>query len=69
MDPDANLKEQLELAARSQKIWDECSEDGCFTEEQEIELSQLAFRLSELVEALDGWITKGGHYPKRWRNK
>jgi hypothetical protein len=67
MDPTANLREQLELAARSQQIWDECPEDGNWTEDQEIELSHICIRLGELVEALNGWITKGGFYPEQWR--
>lgn len=67
MDPDANLQELLRLASRSQQLWDECPEDGEWTGDQKEELSQICIRLGELAEALDGWITKGGFYPKRWR--
>ena len=67
MDPTANLREQLDLAAESQQIWDECPEDGEFTADQNHRLGEICIRLGELVEALNGWITKGGFYPKQWR--
>lgn len=52
MDPDANLREQRELA---QAIINE--EAGAIEAE----------RLAELVLALDEWIDKGGFLPTRWR--
>ena len=67
MDPDANLKEQLEIVRDIQKVYDDCNADGTFTEDQEVHLGEQAGRLAELVEALDGWIVKGGFLPKRWR--
>jgi hypothetical protein len=51
MDPNANLKEQLELAKRL--IDDNTDQDA-------------AYRLAELVLALDEWIRKGGFLPEAW---
>ncbi len=66
MDPDANLKEQLEIAQEIQKVWDDCNADGTLTAGQRDYLADKAGRLSELVEALDEWIRKGGFLPARW---
>lgn len=52
MDPDANLEEQLRIAKRV------LDADGCDAGD--------IVRLAELVDALDGWISKGGFLPKRW---
>ena len=59
MDPNANLKEQLELAQAIQQCTcngnadcDDCSHAGQ--------------RLAELVVALHGWISKGGFLPVVW---
>jgi len=52
MDPNANLKEILELAG---KISIDADSD-----------SELEVRLAELVMALDEWICKGGFLPSRW---
>ncbi len=52
MDPNVNLEEQLEIAARI-----EASEDT---------LNDI-MRLAELVAALDTWISKGGFLPNRWK--
>lgn len=51
MDPNANLKEQIEI---SKRILEGEERDGD------------AERLAELVESLDGWIAKGGFLPARW---
>jgi len=59
MDPDANLEEQLELAAEAI----ESIENGAEVHVDDVE------RLAELVLALDGWITNGGFLPKRWRKE
>lgn len=58
MDPDANLAEQLQLA---KKIAD--SEETGFDHHDE------AWRLAELVLALDEWIKQGGFLPQRWVKK
>ena len=57
MDPDANLKEQLELA----KAILDGGQPGATRYNAE--------RLAELVEALDGWMVKGGFEPRRWRKR
>ncbi len=54
MDPDANLKEQLELAVRLQESWEEMD-------------AFAVHRLCELVLALDEWIKRGGFLPQTWR--
>lgn len=56
MDPNANLKEQLDLANGIMKVWD----DGAYPAPED------AARLSELVVALDEWIRKGGILPEHW---
>lgn len=65
MDPNANLREQLKLAAVD---W-----TGKDTGElSPAELSRLHSdhcRLCELVEGLDQWIAHGGFLPDRWRRK
>lgn len=57
MDPDANLKEALELA-------------NCLACEGDFDPHAKlieAERLADLLLALDEWITKGGFLPERWR--
>lgn len=65
MDPDANLAEQLTIAAEINAIRDSIPDDGTMTAELE-RLAHLAFRLAELVESLDEWIRKGGGLPRAW---
>ena len=52
MDPNANLAEQRRIAARMI--------------ENDEDRPLLAYRLAELVEALDEWITNGGFLPSAW---
>lgn len=59
MDPTANLREQLALAARMIKAYDDPAGNG-------IDQDDTA-RLAELVTALDGWIRRGGFLPEPWR--
>lgn len=66
MDPNANLKEQLEISATILKTWDDCNADGTLTSDQMEFVSDQANRIAELVEALDGWMCKGGFAPARW---
>lgn len=54
MDPTANLKEQLHIAARVRAG---------------LAASYEVDRLAELVEALDEWICKGGFLPKQWKGR
>lgn len=56
MDPNATLKEMLELAADIIKSSDEYPADLV-----------AAVRLAEAVDALNGWIMNGGFMPKAWR--
>ncbi len=51
MDPDANLRRQLAIARAAVNVEDA---DDTLVE------------LSELVLALDEWITRGGFMPSRW---
>jgi hypothetical protein len=60
MDPDANLREQLKLAKWMQSI---VNGKQSYTK-TEFEVN--AVRLAELVQALDGWISKGGFLPTTW---
>lgn len=57
MDPNANLKEMLELAASLIEAADD---------EEAIDPID-AVRLAELVQALDGWIKGGGFLPTEWK--
>ena len=54
MDPDANLKEQLEIAHEAYNHFD----DG---NDKDMD------RLVELVIALDEWLAGGGFLPTRWQ--
>lgn len=56
MDPSANLKEQIEIAEQMFVL----DEKGESLDEDD------AFRLAELVLALDEWIRKAGHLPAIW---
>lgn len=66
MDPNANLKEQLDIARRILKVWDDCNADGTLTAGQRDFIADKSGRLAELVEALDGWMRTGGFCPVRW---
>jgi hypothetical protein len=57
VDPDANLKEQLELARSMVESIDQGDEEGALDD---------ATRLAELVLALDTWIKNGGFMPAAW---
>lgn len=63
MDPEANLKEQQEVAAEVMKVWDRCDEEGHLTFGQLSDLAELASRLAELVLSLAEWKKKGGYSP------
>lgn len=59
MDPDANLREQRELAARLLATPADAWTDDRLAD---------ALRLAELVEGLDGWLTASGALPDDWRD-
>jgi chromosome segregation ATPase len=81
MDPTANLKEQLELAAAINAHDDEIGaleievEEGAITQQaaddriNEIkdELADDATRLAELVVNLNTWLSSGCFLPTQWR--
>lgn len=58
MDPDANLREQLELTTWLMKA---SPTDNLYKYEANVD------RLCELVESLNGWISHGGFLPEMWR--
>jgi hypothetical protein len=66
MDPDANLTEQLDLAADLLRLHESRYGTDEGTPPTEAELIDAA-RLAELVQALDAWLTGGGCLPQRWR--
>jgi hypothetical protein len=56
MDPDANLREQLQLVKKIMRAVDK---------DKPVELDDVD-RLVDLVDALDGWLSHGGFLPRRW---
>ncbi len=69
MDPNANLAEQRALVERLNHAWD-CSDlDGLLPTYEANQALDAAFRLSELVQALDEWIVSGGFLPTAWSTK
>lgn len=60
MDPNANLKEMLQLATTMQEDYDD--EEGNGIDQDD------ANRLAELVQSLNRWIMMGGFLPKDWRD-
>ena len=55
MDPNATLARLLGLATMNEHA------------QATLEKAAIADEMSELIEALDGWISKGGFLPDRWR--
>lgn len=68
MDPDENLRAQLDRVMRINAIDDAAcgTENGEWTPTEERRLAYLAGELAELVEALDEWIRNGGALPREW---
>jgi hypothetical protein len=62
MDPDANLREQRQVAARILAALDAADPD---TGEWRPDPDD-AHRLAELSEALDSWLRRGGAPPSEW---
>jgi len=60
MDPNANLKEMLELAASIQETYED--EDGNGVDQDD------ANRLAELILAMHEWLGRGGFKPQAWGN-
>ena len=63
MDPNANLEEQLRIAK-----WFRKQEDDGNDVPRHIVEAQMS-RLSELVVALDEWVSSGGFLPDKWTKK
>ena len=63
MDPTANLKEQLELAATLIAAAEAGQEEAPMPWDMADVL-----RLAELVVALNTWLAKGGFLPRQWKN-
>ncbi len=69
MDPDANLKEQLELADEINAAFDAIPDDeDDLTIDNAFAVASKAARLAELIRGLDQWLLKKGFKPKRWRD-
>jgi hypothetical protein len=67
MDPDSNIREQLEIAEEINSISDAVDPDtGRYTIGQLDDLADKALRLAELVEALNTWLMRGGYLPVHW---
>lgn len=62
MDPNANLKEQLDLARDIIRQADSENPDDYV-------LAGQAMELAERVQALNDWINKGGGLPDAWKGK
>jgi hypothetical protein len=58
MDPNANLKEMLELAEQIQRDYED--EDGNGVDQDD------ANRLAELILAMHNWLGNGGFRPNAW---
>ena len=63
MDPDTNLLEQRSIARRIKHLIDS---EAVYSQEDMIEDLD---RLAELIDALDGWLSKGGYLPERWKRE
>lgn len=58
MDPNENLKQQLELAGAILHL---------YHQDSGYDATEDAARLAELVQALNDWIVRGGFPPAAWR--
>lgn len=71
MDPNSNLKDQVELAKAilaAALAAAETADDGEVEDGQSF--FENAINLSEMVLALDQWLSNGGFLPTRWtRNR
>lgn len=64
MDPDQNLKEQRDLAEQIIDIIE--ASNGAVAPLSIEEIRDLAYRLADRVQALDGWLTRRGFLPAAW---
>jgi hypothetical protein len=63
MDPDANLREQRELLRDIRRL-DACPAPSAVAEAARVDQLE---RLADLAEAMDDWLSRGGHLPAAWR--
>lgn len=66
MDPESNILEQLTVAEQILTANDAVRDDGKLTREEAEDMAGLAVQLAELVEALNGWLMRGGYFPGTW---
>lgn len=71
MDPNENLREALAVARDILNAWDQADDVlGELPHALKAEVAEKAERLAELVEGLDGWLSRGGFLPAAWeRNR
>ena len=68
MDPDANLAEQMKLASSIIAMIDEYADEyGAIPDDIKDAIVDDANRLAELVQALGGWVSRGGFLPAAYR--
>ncbi len=65
MDPDGNLTEQREIVGRLLAAFDGADPD---TGEWQPDPDDV-YRLTELSEGLDGWLSRGGALPRAWQHE
>ncbi len=68
MNPNANIEEQRRIVVAIARLND-CksrAEDATAHNELVREAAAMASRLTELIQALDGWLCSGGMLPRTW---
>lgn len=73
MDPNANLKDQLELCGEIRTLLEQIGAElekgpDCDTHSLGLELAHQATELVDLVVSLDDWLRRGGFLPRRWKD-
>lgn len=63
MDPVINLKAQLDIAKKINKIWDMCGDNGRLNQHQLEIVADYADHLADLVIDLNQHVEKGGTIP------
>lgn len=69
MDPNANLNRQRQILAGLRQVEydiEEAEQRGYGTDEEEEQHTVLLVELSELAEAMDEWLSRGGFPPAEW---
>jgi hypothetical protein len=68
MDPEANLAEQRILTAEIIALRDKNGLADSMNGSVAEAISDRAGRLAELAQAMDQWLSKGGAFPRAWRD-